>query len=223
MRWLSTMCVLVVGSVVTGACDNSSRTPPRADPPMKPTPADGPFTTAQLLDIAYDYHPRMEHLKFESSQHRRSYEARTPEWRARLAAHEQAMAERGPWRDLVRELDAALPDHDIIDRTPWHKIEPAYVVEIAAKEQFDSEVRGMVSALAPVYFIFETTNLRQPRDPCSPAAEPVIAALERAILDRYPYHRVDVQTGLTPVPGIAAGNQWYGTTTLIDALFASGW
>lgn len=214
---------LFAGLAVASACDSSNSTQPHSGQPMNLTPADGPFTAARLLEIAYHYHPRTENLQFPTSENRHRYEAETPEWQARLAVHKQAMADRGPWRDLIRELDAALPDHDVIDRTPWHKLEPAYVVEIAAKGQFDSEVRGMVSALAPIYLICETTDLRQPRDPIGPAAEQVVGVLERAILDRYAYHMVDVQTGLTLVPGIAAGNQWYGTTTLIDALFTSSW
>jgi hypothetical protein len=95
---------------------------------------------------------------------------------------------------------------------------------IIAKGQHMSEIYGMVSALAPIYFICETINLHQPRDPPSPDAAPVLEILERAILERYPYyHRIDLDTGLTPVPGIAAGNQSYDTTTLIDALFVSNW
>jgi hypothetical protein len=66
---------------------------------MKLSPEDGPFTRARLIEIARHYYPAMEYAEANASSSAEvtRIEGATPEWRARNAAHTQAMANRGPF------------------------------------------------------------------------------------------------------------------------------
>jgi hypothetical protein len=205
------------------ACDNTPQTSSHPGTPMELSPADGPFSTARLLEIAYYYHPRTMHMKFRSYDHEHRYTVMTPEWRARVAVHKRAMANREPWREMVRELEAVLPAHDVDDRTRPYILEAAYSVGIVAKGQYQREIHGMVSALAPIYFICET-HLHVPQVHPSADAAPILEILERAILERYPYyHRIDLETGYASVPDLNMGSLTYDDPILLDALFVSSW
>lgn len=220
--WLS-LSVLVLAS----ACDDcKTRVEEHDGKPMTIHPDDGPFTRAQLIKIARHYYPAMQYAE---SQARTSEEVTriaesTPQWQARYAVYQQAMAHRGPWRDLVRTLEIALPDYYVTDRTIPYLVEPVYVVEIAPKDESrEGELLGMVSAIAPLYFICQPVADRTLRHPIDDDWQAAVNALTREILARYPYHLLDHAIGMTIVPGLQAGNIEYGETTLIDLLLSTKW
>ena len=220
----SLLCTLI-------ACDNSSPQPPSrlgshpAGQLMKLTPANGPFTRDELLQIAYHYHPRMERLTFRTVVDLYRYERATPEYQARDTAHDDAMADRGPWNQVVDALAGALPDKSVHDATVAHVLEPAYVVEVAIDTQPARRVVGMVSALAPIFIVYESVagKSRVISSSFSPDSAAIAQHVEREILARFPYHRLDPQLGTSIVPGIQVGNLQFGETTLIDALFTQAW
>lgn len=189
-------------------------------------PADGPFTKARLIEIARYYYPAMENadLTATSSAELARIESATPQWQARAAAHEKAMAANGPWRELVRELTRELPDYQVADRSPRYQVQPAYVVHLVPLDRSrEGMLVGMISGMAPLYFIGQSAGERTLVRPTDSAFAAAAQALERAIRARYPYHRLDDETGLTVVPELRAGDIWYRQATLIDLLFATNW
>lgn len=225
LRIVGIACALAV------SCDSSkSPTATRlgshpAGQPMKLTPADGPFSRTELLEIAYHYHPRTERVRFRSGDAMYRYERTTPQYRARDAAHNRAMANREPWTEVVQALSTAWPDRTVADTTVPYLLEPAYVVEVDIDVQPSRRIVGMVSALAPVYIVYESVA-GQPRVLRPSFSEPgteIAGRMEREILSRYPYHRLEPQLGAMIVPEIRVGDVPYGETTLMDALFTPAW
>ena len=83
----------------------------------------------------------------------------------------------------------------------------------------------MVSALAPIYIVYESVagQPRELRPSVSAPIAPIARRMEREILARFPYHRLEPQLGTMIVPGIRIGNLQYGETMLMDALFTPAW
>lgn len=226
------MWLRIVGiSCAVVACDSSSSpTVSRlgshpAGQPMKLAPSDGPFTRAELFEIAYHYHPRMERLTFRSDDDLYRYERTTPEYRARDAAHDQAMAAREPWNEVVLALSSAWPETSVADTTVPHLLEPAFVVEVTVDAQPSRRIVGMVSALAPIYIVYESVagQPRVLRSSVNSSVASIAQRMEREILARFPYHRLESQLGMMIVPGIQIGNLQYGEAMLMDALFTPAW
>ena len=190
---------------------------------MKLAPEDGPFSKSRLIEIVRYYYPAMEYAESRASSGEElvRIEQSTPEWQARDKAHTRAMAHRGPWRELVKSLGDALPDYHVTDRTIWYLTEPAYLVELDPRDETRGGMLvGMVSVIAPLYFICERVADRTLNDPISDRHQAATDALERAILARYPYHRLAHDVGHTKVAGLRARGLQYGETTLIDLLFS---
>lgn len=164
----------------------------------------------------------------------------TPQYRALKTAHERGMANLGTWTQLVETLKSEWQGHFVKDMTRPYLLEPGYVLMIGTGEWPQAEAAfpeprliAIVSMLAPIFYIYESrTNPGEAqtnrdsvitRHDFSPDAAPIVASIERAIVKRFGYHRVDGKTGETIVPGIAVGHVTYGQVTVVDALLNNYW
>lgn len=252
-QYISVIAVYLMATA--GGCSDSgcasehSRTWLYTGETMELKPEDGPFTASQLLQVAYQYHPMTEAVRLETLEERDEYMRSTPQWQALKAAHAAGIANRGPWRALVRRIADAYPGHYVLDTTKSYALQPSYGLEIGASPSASRDERGaadgqsgsihptrharaMVSFLAPVYCILEldkrpdedSNNPSPVQTPMSREVAPIVADVEREILTLFPgYHRIDETLGMTIAHRIVVGSGWYGDTTLIDALFATDW
>ena len=227
---------LLVLPLLVGACDDApghaaTRPTSIAVTTMQLTPEDGPFSPEDLLQIAYRYHPQLEHMDIYHNEalFDRVYWA-TPEWRALDQALERGRAGRSRWKKLIAALDRALPDHEVRDGTKSYLPIPAYVLVIAPRDQGpypEHRLVAMVSMLVPMTYLYEPVDRLETeslpplrKEPSCEQTRTLARVFEREVAVHYPgYQRMSVATGATPVPGILVGSLWYGDAILAHALF----
>ncbi len=226
--YLALIGALVLGAALVREYLPLPGPPPHTGEPRALSPEDGPFTTEQLIELAHYYHPRLEHMAFKDSDEYSRLKAATPQRKALDIAHKRLMANRAPWKDLVATLEEALPGYRVIDGTRSYIRGAAFLVGVTAREddgyfEEDRRVVGIVSGVAPIFFIYEAIDFRTLRYPISDRSMPMAAMIEREIRARFPYHRIEHETAMTIVPDIECGNSWYGETSVLDALFSPVW
>lgn len=132
-----------------------------------------------------------------------------------------------PGGALLGALREALPGYDIEDCTIPLPRELSFVGAIYPENQrgpLDRELVVHASMLVPLYMLYERHVQRageSPRYRYEPSSEldPVALAIEREMVERHGYQRMDPALARIPILGIAVGNTLYGRATIADALF----
>lgn len=180
------------------------------------------MSVTRLIEIAHHYHPQMAGLTFQTADALADYEQATPQWRARVAAHERGLADRQRWTDFIQAMTERLPGHLAHDGTRWMLPDPAYIAIFgvtATPDYPQHRVVVMVSMIAPVYYAYEVLDApRRYRHEFSDSAAAVVAMAEAEIAARFGYQRLASNHGAIRLPKLQVGSLPDGRTTLADAL-----
>ena len=187
-----------------------------------------PMTRAELLDVAYRFHPArqgQDPVKI----------VQPPQHPGLRTAIEASYTRLENWLSLITAIDDTLGGRQrgffVMNQTAW-KSSFSYAIYIhrAKRDPGDShrELVVQMSYLVPYYTYREihsrTVDEKRfdselPTYEISPEMAPVLALVESEIRRRYGYFRLDRDLAMTLVPGMIIGGREAVPATLRDALF----
>ena len=199
----------------------------------------------ELIDVAYQYFPR-------GIAQRDAQYAETPEVARQKAARGPASARYNDWRALLRRLEARFPAErfagvEVHNRSFFLQSATAAVHQDRCftgelwypsrdPELEHEKLEFFISFAVPYYAICrvrhvlsrhsgKVTGLSTERSFDMTADDlPYSEAIAEEIRRTFPDHEpIAPEVGLTVVPDVQAGNNWFGESTIFTCLFSDSW
>lgn len=200
---------------------------PHDGAPLDLSIQDLPLSVPQLVELAHYYHPQMADRTFATADELDRFIRATPQRRARVAAHDRAMAHRRPWREFVEAIAEQAPGHHVEDATRPYRLEQAYVAVIGVAEGGapssgypTHRLVVMASIVAPIYYMYESfDDPHRIEHELSGSWAQLVAVIEREMAARFAYQRLSYKAGGIRLPKLRIGTLPDGESTVVDALF----